>query len=234
MRRLVGAFLSFIITFLIISTIFLSFDNKVYASKQDLGVGYNTILYDNSSGLPTSEANAIAQTKDGFIWIGGYSGLIRYDGNTFERFDSSTGVACVVSLFVDSHDRLWIGTNDSGVALLVGNEFKFFQSGETKSSSVRAITEDKDGNIILGTTLGLYYIDNNEEVHHLSDTVINNEYICELEYDEMGTIYGVTLDGAVFTINDLRISLFISSPELGFDTINTIQPDFKNEGYVFL
>ena len=234
MRRLVGAFLSFIITFLVVSTIFLSYDNKVYASKQDLGAGYNAILYDNSSGLPTSEANAVAQTKDGFVWIGGYSGLIRYDGNTFERYDSSTGVACVVSLFVDSHDRLWIGTNDSGVALLVGNEFKFFQSGETKSSSVRAITEDKDGNIILGTTLGLYYIDNNEEVHHLSDTVINNEYICELEYDEMGTIYGVTLDGAVFTINDLRISLFISSPELGFDTINTIQPDFKNEGYVFL
>ena len=53
--------------------------------------GYLPILYNNRNGLPTSEANAIAQTEDGFIWIGSYSGLIRYDGNTFERMDSSLG-----------------------------------------------------------------------------------------------------------------------------------------------
>ena len=53
--------------------------------------GYSAVLYDNSNGLPTSEANAIAETSEGFIWIGSYAGLIRYDGNTFERLDS-TGV----------------------------------------------------------------------------------------------------------------------------------------------
>ena len=51
------------------------------------GEGYASILYNNSNGLPTSEANAIAETPDGFIWIGGYSGLTRYDGNTFKRYD---------------------------------------------------------------------------------------------------------------------------------------------------
>ena len=43
------------------------------------------MMYNNRNGLPTSEANAITQTSDGFIWIGSYAGLIRYDGNTFER-----------------------------------------------------------------------------------------------------------------------------------------------------
>ncbi|MBQ5544875.1 MAG: hypothetical protein IIU00_04280, partial [Clostridia bacterium] len=65
------------------------------------GDGYSAILYDNTNGLPTSEANALAATSDGFLWIGSYSGLIRYDGNTFERIDSTTGIASVVSLFVD-------------------------------------------------------------------------------------------------------------------------------------
>ena len=32
--------------------------------------GYAAFLYDNTTGLPTSEANAIAETSDGFIWIG--------------------------------------------------------------------------------------------------------------------------------------------------------------------
>ena len=56
-------------------------------------VGYTSVLYDNDNGLPTSEANAIAETEEGFIWIGGYSGLIRYDGQNFERYDSTTGIA---------------------------------------------------------------------------------------------------------------------------------------------
>ena len=42
--------------------------------------GLAAFLYDNKTGLPTSEANAIATTSDGFIWIGSYGGLIRYDG----------------------------------------------------------------------------------------------------------------------------------------------------------
>ena len=32
--------------------------------------GYLTTLYNNANGLPTSEANTIVQTSDGFIWIG--------------------------------------------------------------------------------------------------------------------------------------------------------------------
>ena len=42
--------------------------------------GFAAILYDNTNGLPTAEANAILETKSGLIWIGSYSGLIRYDG----------------------------------------------------------------------------------------------------------------------------------------------------------
>ena len=67
--------------------------------------GYSAVLYDNTNGLPTSEANAIAMTSEGFLWIGSYSGLIRYDGNTFERIGSTEGIASVVSLWVDSRDR---------------------------------------------------------------------------------------------------------------------------------
>lgn len=71
--------------------------------------GFSAVLYDNRNGLPTSEANTIAETSEGFIWIGSYAGLIRYDGNTFERVDSTTGISSVVCLYVDSQDRLWIG-----------------------------------------------------------------------------------------------------------------------------
>lgn len=110
--------------------------------------GFSAILYNNPNGLPTSEANAIAETSEGFIWIGSYAGLIRYDGNTFERFDSTTGIANVRNLFVDSRDRLWIGTNDSGVFLMTRGALQQWDKSEGMlSSSVRAIVEDMNGKL---------------------------------------------------------------------------------------
>ena len=45
-----------------------------------LSLTFILLLYDNTNGLPTSDANAIVQTADGFIWIGSYGGLIRFNG----------------------------------------------------------------------------------------------------------------------------------------------------------
>ena len=110
--------------------------------------GYSAVLYDNTNGLPTAEANAIAETSEGFIWIGSYGGLVRYDGNSFERIDSTTGVTSVVSLYVDSKDRLWIGTNDNGVAMMQKGEIRLYKDVDgLKSSSIRSFVEDPNGNI---------------------------------------------------------------------------------------
>ena len=108
--------------------------------------GYSAIVYNNPNGLPTSEANAIAETSEGFIWIGSYAGLIRYDGNTFERFDSTTGIASVRCLYADSLDRLWIGTNDSGLFLMEKGSLRHWDRTEgLRASSVRAVAETPDG-----------------------------------------------------------------------------------------
>ena len=115
--------------------------------------GYCAVLYDNTSGLPTSEANAIAQTSEGCIWIGSYSGLIRFDGNSFVRMDSTRGVASVVCLYTDTRDRLWIGTNDNGVAVLEKGQLTKWGKAEGLSSSyINAITEDGHKTIYVGTT----------------------------------------------------------------------------------
>ena len=123
-------------------------DSSVNVDVTGQKEGFSAVLYDNTKGLPTSEANAIAETSEGFIWIGSYGGLIRYDGNSFERIDSTTGIASVVSLYVDSRDRLWIGTNDSGAFVMDKGEYTQFNKEDGLSSlSVRAFSEDKDGNI---------------------------------------------------------------------------------------
>ena len=199
------------------------------------GDGYATVLYNNSNGLPTSEANAIAQTPDGFIWIGGYSGLTRYDGNTFKRYDSTTGIDSVVSLFVDSKDRLWIGTNETGVAVLEKGELTFFDQVEgLKSSSIRAITEDDAGNIYIATTHGMAMVDTDMVLSALNFSQLDDEYIVEIRKGPDDTIYGVTIDGDVFGIKDKKIVYYFNSEDIGIEDVNCVFPDQKNPGHLYI
>lgn len=212
--------------------------STVAAQGRDIaewGNGYSSILYDNSNGLPTSEANAIVQSGNGFIWIGGYSGLIRYDGNTFYRYDSSVGITSVVSLYVDSKDRLWIGTNENGVALYEDGTFCFFGKEEgLNSMSVRSISEDGNGNIIIATTEGLAYIDTENILHILDAPQINGEYVCEIKRDADGVIYGDTLNGNFFSVENLKVTAFYSGQKLGIGVVSSICPDPDVKGQVYL
>ncbi len=199
------------------------------------GIGFSYELYDSTNGLPTSEANAIIQTKSGIIWIGGYSGLTRYDGNEFYNYPASTGVASVNCLFFDSQNRMWIGTNDSGVAKMQKEEFSFFSKAEgLRSSSVRSIIDDDTGDIIIATTMGIAYIDgDNESVHIIDDGRINKEYVCELK--RFGSVvYGVTLSGSFFTLEHKKITGVYTSASLGTDTVNTVFPDPERAGYFYI
>src|SRR5689334_2013347 len=44
-------------------------------------------VWSADNGLRSSSVTAIAQTPDGYLWIGTYNGLARFDGVTFVTFD---------------------------------------------------------------------------------------------------------------------------------------------------
>ena len=182
------AFRRSLITGICLLLILFSVMQTAFADEGDEGVkildpvkqsgAYSAVLYDNTNGLPTAEANAIATTDEGFIWIGSYSGLIRYDGNTFERISPDTGISSVVSLFTDSKNRLWIGMNDSGLAMMDRGEIKRWDEGSgLGSGKVRDITEDRDGNIYVGTAYGISVILPDLTVRRIADPQIADAYI---------------------------------------------------------
>ena len=205
------------------------------ADNNDDNEGYSAFLYDNTSGLTTSEANAVAQTSIGFIWIGGYSGLTRYDGSEFHPFDSSSGISNVNCLYVDSQDRLWIGTNDSGVAVRQNAEFKFWgkESGLV-SLSVRAICEDGVGNIIIATTHGMAYINSDGELHHINDPRIDGKYLRRLAADKDGIVYGCTMDSCFFSMENLKLTSFYNGTDMGLGDIYCITPDNNEKNKVYI
>lgn len=233
---------SILSTLLLSAFIILSASYEVSAAAGDrrnlLGEGtdYTSILYDSNNGLPTSEANAIVQSSDGFIWLGGYSGLIRYDGTEFYRFDSSTGISSVFSLYVDSKDRIWIGTNENGIAYYDHGELKVYGKVEgMKSYSIRAISEDTDGHILIATTQGLCVVgDDDLQIHAVDDPQVNTEYITRLARASDGVVYGLTLDGAVFVAGGKNIQSFYNPNTFGDVPVNTIYPDPENANILYM
>ncbi len=74
-------------------------------------------------GLSDDFCECILQDKYGYIWIGTYDGLNKYDGYNFKVYksipdDTSTlGSSFIWKIFEDSRGNLWIGTNMGGIAL---------------------------------------------------------------------------------------------------------------------
>ena len=197
--------------------------------------GYLAILYNNRNGLPTSEANTIAQTEDGFIWIGSYSGLIRYDGNTFERMDSSLGIPSVTSLYVDRKDRLWIGTNDSGVIMMERDHLQRWNKlNGGIAANIRSIAEDEHGVVYVATTSGIAMIDPDMNMTFIDDTRLSDAYIHDLRIGSDGLIYGLTQLGDLFTLRNGEVVDYLSSEDCRVKGIVGILPDPRKPGYLYL
>ena len=125
----------------------------IAVAKEDvLSEDFVETIYNNANGMVSSEANTICETDDGCIWIGSYAGLTRFDGNKFE-FITEGGLVNVVGMMKDSKGRLWIGTNDAGIARYENGKYTYFtmEDGLT-SNSVRCFAETKDGTVYVGTS----------------------------------------------------------------------------------
>jgi len=114
------------------------------------------------AALPQVTIRAITQTQDGYLWIGTYNGLIRFDGVRSIKFDVANTRALssdgVYLLYEDRLGDLWIGTDDGGVIRYREGEFQAFGAAQgLTESEVRAVCEGKDGKLWVGTGRGLFY-----------------------------------------------------------------------------
>ncbi len=196
---------------------------------------YSAVLYNNTNGLPTSEANAVLQTSDGFLWIGSYAGLIRYDGCSFERMDSTTGIASIVALFEDSRGRLWIGTNDSGLAVMERGELRMWAEEDgLASSKVGFVAEDSSGIIYAGTTAGVTMILPDMRLQALEDPRIDGAYLDCMERSADGKIWCLTRDGAVFALRDGAVETYFEGEEIPVPRIAYVLPDQTDPALLYI
>ena len=73
---------------------------------------YLHTVWTTEDGLPQNSINDIIQTRDGYLWLATFGGLVRFDGMTFTVFDvaNAEGLASnrMVRLYEDRSGALWI------------------------------------------------------------------------------------------------------------------------------
>src|SRR5580704_1831403 len=100
------------------------------------------------NGLPQNTVQALAQTKDGFLWLGTEAGLVRFDGVEFQTYDRNSTPALPGSdircLLATADGALWVGTN-AGLARWKDGMVRDFTTQEGLPGDViRALAEASD------------------------------------------------------------------------------------------
>ncbi len=105
-------------------------------------------------GLPHTDVSSILQDEDGYIWIGTYSGLCRYDGNRLQCWDMSNSIlqsSRIRSLLL-SDNLLYIGTENGGLTIYDTRAGKFFRNIEVSSNCVNCLFHSADGKSVWACT----------------------------------------------------------------------------------
>ena len=121
---------------------------------------YVTTVWQTEQGLPQNSVNAILQDHRGYLWIGTFGGLARFDGERFRVFDSADtpgfGNDQILSLYESRSGVLWIGTVDGGLIRLDnGVATTYTERDGLPSGFINSIRGDAEGNVWINTSGGV-------------------------------------------------------------------------------
>ncbi len=106
------------------------------------------------------QPNALAQTLDGFLWIGTSDGLYRFDGVAFELFRPASGAlhaVAVSTLRATPDGSLWVGHSRGGISVIApdGSVRQYTVADGLPVSRIRSIAMDQTGAVWVAAVGGL-------------------------------------------------------------------------------
>lgn len=188
--------------------------------------GHDVWLTEN--GLPQNTVHSIAQTSDGYVWIGTEEGLARFDGVRFTIFDKQNTPQIksnfIRALLADRQGALWIGTAEGLVRRLNGNFTLFTTNEGLPSNTIQAILEDRQGNLWVATATGLGLFKSGGLTTFTTKERLIGGSIQALFEDAEGALWIATPYG-VGRLKDGAFSNYTVRDGLGSNSVRAIQQD---------
>jgi ligand-binding sensor domain-containing protein len=169
-------------------------------SNLSVSARYIFNAWDTDDGLPQISVNSIVQTRDGYLWLATYGGLVRFNGVNFKVFEvgNTEGLKSnrITDLYEDREGALWIGTEMGGVSQFKDGRFTSYTMRDgLPSDNIGAIMQDRHGNIWMCSGEGLIRLKDGKFTVYtkrdgLPDIVVNS-----LTEDNAGNLWIATRSG---------------------------------------
>jgi signal transduction histidine kinase/ligand-binding sensor domain-containing protein len=180
-------------------------------------------FWSEKDGAP-SQISALAQTEDGYLWIGSARGLFRFDGVKFEEFKPQPGVELpshsIYSLMATPDGGLWVAFEPNGLGFIKNGTITVFrQPGELPDSHVHCFARDLDGRIWAGTETGVVLRDGTRWRRIGRDWNLPPDMVRYLLVDRQGTLWVATVKMIAFLKRGSRSFEFAGSVGTGVTTL---------------
>jgi ligand-binding sensor domain-containing protein len=156
------------------------------------------------NGPPHPGVTTILQTRDGYLWIATFRGVVRFDGERFRAPEVAEPAARVlladhIRCMVEAPDgALWFGTRRQGVMRLKDGATTILKKSDgLPSDDIRALVLASDGTAWIGTSRGLSARDPDGRLRNF------------------GTAEGLASNGIVALFIDRDGTLWVGTEELG-------------------
>ncbi|MBI3651280.1 MAG: hypothetical protein HY231_09570 [Acidobacteria bacterium] len=121
---------------------------------------YHFDVWTTDNGLPQNSVNCMLQTRDGYLWLSTFDGLVRYDGVQFTVFRAGTTPELQSSrfsqLFEDRDGNLWITTEDSKLIGYTNGHFvTFAMEQQLFDNRIVRLRQEEDGALLIETATGV-------------------------------------------------------------------------------
>ncbi len=180
--------------------------------------------------VPAHLVTALAQDRQGFLWIGTQGGLVRYDGYTYRVFahepgnPHSLGGSYVRALLAASDGRIWVGTFSSGLSVYDPDTdaFQTWRHNRANAASlthdrVEGLAEDRLRRIWIATDAGLDRLDpQTGQIDHFRHSAANAASLADnqvrgLLVDRSGQLWVGTRYGLQRWLGDARFERVASA-----------------------
>jgi signal transduction histidine kinase/ligand-binding sensor domain-containing protein len=153
-------------------------------------------------GAP-SVVRALAQSADGYLWLGSPDGLYRFDGVVFERYQPESGgtfpTQDVSSLLALPNGDLWIGFRTGAISLLrIGHTTNYTTREGVPTTRLWSLAQDREGSIWAATDSGLMRLEGNGWKQVGKDWNFPGKSARTVFLDRQGNLWASTDDTLVF------------------------------------
>jgi signal transduction histidine kinase/ligand-binding sensor domain-containing protein len=135
-----------------------------------------------------SDIRALAQTADGYLWLGTVSGLVRFDGVRFVYLSDSTTSKGIKRLRATSDGSLWVVWGSGEVTRMRQGHSEHF-GPETGLPVTHELAESKSGVLIAGTAGGIYRFTDGTWTNVSQDWGYRGQQAQEVWFDREGGLW---------------------------------------------